>query len=175
MAPRYRHIAGRVRRCVGSVLDGRRDVPSDGGVELVDDVDRRILDALSADARQPAAAIARKLGLARSTVQERLVRLERTGVIAGYTVRLGPAATGRAVTAHVAITVDPKRASAVVGALATIAEVRSVHTVSGSYDLLAIVAGSSTADIDATLDAIGAIAGVDRTTSSILLRTRFDR
>lgn len=141
----------------------------------LEDVDQRIVDALSADARQPAAAIARKLGLARSTVQERIVRLERSGVIAGYTVRLGPAAAGRAVTAHVAITVDPKRAAAVVGALATLTQVRTVHTVSGSYDLLAVVAGESTAAIDAILDAIGAIAGVERTTSSILLRTRFDR
>ena len=141
----------------------------------LEDVDQRIVDALSADARQPVAAIARKLGLARSTVQERIVRLERSGVIAGYTVRLGPAAAGRAVTAHVAITVDPKRAGAVVGALATLTQVRTVHTVSGSYDLLAVVAGESTAAIDAILDAIGAIAGVERTTSSILLRTRFDR
>lgn len=141
----------------------------------LEDVDQRIVDALSADARQPVAAIARKLGLARSTVQERIVRLERSGVIAGYTVRLGPAAAGRAVTAHVAITVDPKRAAAVVGALATLTQVRTVHTVSGSYDLLAVVAGESTAAIDAILDAIGAIAGVERTTSSILLRTRFDR
>lgn len=140
-----------------------------------DPIDRQILDVLSADARQPAAAIARKLGLARSTVQERLLRLERTGVIAGYTVRLGPAATGRQVTAHVAITVDPKRASAVVGALATIAEVRTLHTVSGSYDLLAVVAAETTAAIDAILDRIGEIGGVERTTSSILLSTRFDR
>lgn len=140
-----------------------------------DPIDRQILDVLSADARQPAAAIARKLGLARSTVQERLLRLERAGVIAGYTVRLGPAATGRQVTAHVAITVDPKRASAVVGALATIAEVRTLHTVSGSYDLLAVVATETTAAIDAILDRIGDIGGVERTTSSILLSTRFDR
>jgi DNA-binding Lrp family transcriptional regulator len=141
----------------------------------MDPIDARILDVLSAEARQPAAAIARKLGLARSTVQERILRLERAGVIAGYTVRLGPAATGRQVTAHVAITVDPKRASAVVGALATIAEVRTVHTMSGTYDLLAIVAAETTSAIDAILDRIGEIDGVERTTSSILLRTRFDR
>lgn len=140
-----------------------------------DPLDRQILDLLAGDARQPAAAIARKLGLARSTVQERILRLERTGAIAGYTVRLGPAATGRQVTAHVAITVDPKRAASVVGALATIAEVRTVHTVSGSYDLLAIVAAETTSAIDAILDRIGEIAGVERTTSSILLSTRFDR
>lgn len=142
---------------------------------VTDPTDRQILDALSVDARQPAAAIARKLGLARSTVQERILRLERTGVIAGYTVRLGPEATGRQVTAHVAITVDPKHAASVVGSLATIAEVRTVHTVSGTYDLLAVVAGETTSAIDAILDRIGEIAGVERTTSSILLRTRFDR
>jgi DNA-binding Lrp family transcriptional regulator len=141
----------------------------------LDELDRRILDALAVEARQPAAAIARKLGLARSTVQERILRLERTGVITGYTVRLGPAATGRQVTAHVAITVDPKHAASAVVSLAAIAEVRTVHTVSGTYDLLAIVAAETTAAIDAILDRIGEITGVERTTSSILLSTRLDR
>jgi len=153
-----------------ALTDGMTD-----GLARLDRLDRRILDALSGDARAGASAIARRLGVARSTVQERILRLERGGVIAGYSVRLGPAATGRNVTAHVAITVDPKRASAVVGSLATIAEVRSLHTVSGPFDLIAIVAGPTTAVIDEALDRIGAIAGVARTTSSILLSTRFER
>jgi DNA-binding Lrp family transcriptional regulator len=146
------------------------------GVPL-DELDLRILRSLTEDSRQPASAVARRLGVARTTVQERLARLERSGVIAGYTVRLGPAAMdgARAVTAHVSITVDPKAASSVMGALSRLEEVRTVHTVSGPYDLIAVVSAPSTAAIDAVLDRIGAVPGVERTTSAILLTTRIDR
>jgi DNA-binding Lrp family transcriptional regulator len=141
----------------------------------VDQLDGRILDLLVENARTPVTAIARKLQVARSTVQERITRLERTGVVAGYTVRLGPAATGRRVSAHVSITVDPKRADHVQQTLRRIPGVRTLHTVSGPFDLIAVVAAETTADIDAVLDRIGNIVGVERTTSSIVLTTKFDR
>jgi DNA-binding Lrp family transcriptional regulator len=141
----------------------------------VDQLDRRILDLLVEDARVSTAALARQLGVARSTVQERITRLERTRVIAGYTVRLGPAATGRRVAAHVAITVDPKRSDHVQQTLRRIEGVRTLHTVSGPFDLIAVVAAETTAEIDAVLDRIGAIAGVERTTSAIILTTKLDR
>lgn len=141
----------------------------------MDQLDRRILDLLVEDARQSVTAIAKRVRAPRSTVQERVARLQRSGVIAGYTVRLGPGATGRAVTAHVAITVDPKRADHVQQTLRRIAGVRTLHTVSGPFDLIAIVAAASTDEIDTILDRIGAIPGVDRTTSAIVLTTKFDR
>jgi DNA-binding Lrp family transcriptional regulator len=55
----------------------------------LDPTDRRLLALLQADAREPVSSLARKLDLARSTVQERIARLERTHVIAGYTIRTG--------------------------------------------------------------------------------------
>ena len=53
----------------------------------LDQTDRQLLALLRTDAREPVASLARKLELARSTVQERIARLERTGVVAGYTIR----------------------------------------------------------------------------------------
>ncbi len=141
----------------------------------MDDLDQQILDLLVSDARQSVAMLARRLQVARSTLQERITRLERRGVIAGYTVRLGPAATGRRVSAHVAITIDPKRGEHVQQTLRRIAGVRTLHTVSGPFDLIAVVAAEGTAEIDDVLDRIGAIPGVERTTSSIVLTTKFDR
>jgi DNA-binding Lrp family transcriptional regulator len=141
----------------------------------VDDLDGRILDLLVDNARLSVTALARRLRVARSTVQERIARLERNGVIASYTVRLGPAATGRRVSAHVAITVDPKRAAHVQQTLRGIPGVRTLHTVSGPFDLIAVVAAETTAEIDAVLDRIGGVTGVERTTSSIILTTKFDR
>lgn len=141
----------------------------------MDDLDQRILGLLVEDARVPTALLARRLHVARSTLQGRIARLERDGVISGYTVRLGPAATGRRVTAHVAITVDPKRGEHVLQTLRRIAAVRTVHTVSGAVDLIAVVAAENTAEIDSALDRIGGIPGVERTSSSIVLSTKLDR
>ena len=141
----------------------------------VDALDTRIFDLLVEDARQSVTALAQRLRVARSTVQERIRRLERGGVVAGYTVRLGPAATGRRVTAHVAVTVDPKRSDHVQQTLRKIDGVRTLHTVSGPFDLIAVVAAETTAEIDSVLERIGAISGVERTTSAIVLTTKFDR
>jgi DNA-binding Lrp family transcriptional regulator len=141
----------------------------------MDNLDQRILDLLVDDARQSVTVMARRLQVARSTLQERIARLERSGVIVGYTVRLGSAATGRRVTAHVAITVDPKRGDHVQQTLRRIVGVRALHTVSGPFDLIALAAADSTAEIDCILDRIGGIPGVERTTSSIILTTKFDR
>ena len=74
----------------------------------IDSTDRQLLALLRSDAREPVAALARKLDLARSTVQERIARLERTGVIAGYTIRAGEDFADRQILAHVMISVDPK-------------------------------------------------------------------
>ncbi len=77
------------------------------------DADAKLIDLLRANAREPTASLARKLGLARSTVQERLARLEREGVVKGYTVRLADEAQANRLRAVVMIETDPKQADRV--------------------------------------------------------------
>lgn len=137
--------------------------------------DRRLLDLLRADARTPTAVLARKLGVARTTVVQRLQRLERDGVIAGYTVRLDPGRQARMLRVHVLLAIDPKRSDAVIRALRAIDEIRGVYAISGAFDLLAFVEGETTEVIDRVLDAIGALPGVDKTQSSLVLSVKFDR
>ena len=139
-----------------------------------DATDRQLIELLTANARMPAAALGRRLGLSRTTVQGRIERLERSGAILGYTVRTAAAADG-AVRAHVLITLAPKQTGAVEGMLRKLAPVRELHAVSGQVDLIAVVSGTSTAELDRVIDQIGALDGVLRTTSMILLSTRFSR
>ena len=141
----------------------------------MDDTDRKLLAALSENARWPAAELGRRLGLSRTTVQSRIERLERRGIITGYTARLSPEHERGAVRAHVMITVRPKEARAVEAALRGIPEVRVLQTVSGTFDMIAQMVADSTAAMDDLVDAIGALDGVERTTSSIVLSTKFDR
>lgn len=141
----------------------------------LDPTDRQLLALLRTDAREPVSSLARKLDLARSTVQERIARLERTGVIAGYTVRTGEDFAERQILAHVMIAVDPKMAASVTADLKKMPEVRSLAAISGTFDMMAELAAETTAKIDAVLDAIGHLKGVQKTMSSIVLSVKFER
>ena len=137
--------------------------------------DERLLSVLREDARASTAQIARRLRLSRTTVQSRIDRLEQQGVIAGYTVRTHEDYEQGQVRAHVLITVLPKKMPAVVKALRDITEVRSLHSVSGNHDLIAMVVVGGVSEMDVVTDAIGAVDGVERTNSAIILSTKFER
>ena len=137
--------------------------------------DRQLLDLLKVNAREPVAELARKLGVARTTVQERLRRLEESGAIAGYTVRLGQTAERPAITAHVLLSVSAKRADAVIRELKSLPPIRGVYALSGAFDYLAIIETGSTHDMDAILDRIGRLEGVAKTETSIVLSVKFER
>lgn len=141
----------------------------------ITDKDRELLALLGENARMPVATLARRLGLSRTTVQARLERLEREGVIAGYGVRLSEAFQSGLIRAHVLITIAPKTLPAVSVELSAIREVTMLHSVNGSFDLIAIVAAPSIAELDRLIDHIGALSGVERTLSSIILSTRIAR
>lgn len=141
----------------------------------LDDLDRRLLALVQTNARESTAALARRLGVARTTVLARLARLERDGVIVGYTARLAPDEGDRAVEAFVGIVTDPKQARLVTQRLAAMPELRQLCSVSGEFDYIARLRADTTARLDRLLDEIGEIDGVVRTTSSVVLALRVDR
>jgi DNA-binding Lrp family transcriptional regulator len=141
----------------------------------LDAIDERLLLALRENARAPTARLARLVGRSRTSVQSRIERLEKEGVIVGYGVRLAPEQELGAVRAHVMIKIGPKEARAVTAALRAIPAVRVLHSVSGDVDLIAVAATASVAEMDEVIDRIGALDGVERTTSSIILSTKFER
>lgn len=137
--------------------------------------DERLLSLLREDARAATAVIARKLGLSRTTVQNRIARLEQQGVIRGYTVRIDDELERNRIRAHILITVRPKQMPAVVKALQAMHEVRVLYSVSGGHDLIAMAVTTTVGEMDVLTDRIGAIDGVERTNSSIILATKFER
>jgi DNA-binding Lrp family transcriptional regulator len=141
----------------------------------MDDLDEHLLAKLREDARTPVAELARALGLSRTTVQSRLAKLERNGVIAGYAVKLAEAYAGGRVHAFIMLTVEPKQAVAVTAALRRMPGVRKLQSVSGPFDMVATAEAGNVAEIDGVIDEIGALPGVERTNSSIVLSTKFDR
>ncbi len=140
-----------------------------------DQTDRELIALLPANARESTANLARKLGVARTTVVARLARLEADGVLVGYTAKLGSDAADRGVQAFVGITVQPKAGREVVKRLSGLPELRQLASVSGEFDYMALLRAESTMRLDALRDEIGEIDGVIKTTSSVVLALRVDR
>lgn len=141
----------------------------------MDEMDRRLIEALRENARAPVATLARTLGLSRTTVQSRLERLERTGVITGYTLRLSEAHERGQIHAYILLTLSPKNAPSVVNAIRRLPAVRLLQSVSGPFDMIAEVVAPTVAEMDMVIDTLGALDGVERTTSSVVLSTKVDR
>lgn len=141
----------------------------------MDDLDLSILALLGADARISVATLSRKLKVARSTIQARLERLEVSGIIAGYTVKLGEAGRVGRIRATVLLAVEPRSQPNILSRLKALAAVESIHTTTGRVDLLIQVAAQSTTMLDEVLDTIGAITGVKSSESLIHLSTKMDR
>ncbi|MEM7425787.1 MAG: Lrp/AsnC family transcriptional regulator [Pseudomonadota bacterium] len=137
--------------------------------------DKQLLELLKVNARASVSEIARKLGVSRTTVQDRISRLESRGAIAGYTVRLGPGVHKGGVTAYVMIVFEPQQAARVVTELKTMAAIDTLESVSGKIDLMAKVTVESPEELDRMLDRIGATDGILSTESALVLSTKLDR
>lgn len=139
------------------------------------DIQARLLNLLKQNARRSTSSLAQELGISRTTVQDRLRKLEEQGIVSGYTVRLNKNYDRNLIRAHVMIRVLPKRQIEVVNQLRKMPHVSALHAISGIYDLLAILTAENTEIMDRHLDTIGELEGIERTETSILLSTKFDR
>ncbi|MBL4800506.1 MAG: Lrp/AsnC family transcriptional regulator [Emcibacter sp.] len=140
----------------------------------MDETDQKLINLLINNGRESMTALARMMGLSRSTVQDRLSRLEDRNIIAGYTIRLNENYKKRQITAHVLMVLNPKFADQILQNLKKIPLIKSVYAVSGIYDMIILVKAETTEEIDSTLDRIGRMEGVKKTTSSIVLSTKFE-
>ena len=141
----------------------------------LDTLDRQLIDLLKVNARLPIVKLAKALGCARSTAQLRLKALEDSGVITGYTVDVTVNKSRASIRAMVLISIDTKQEPEIMRALAKRHEIIKLYTVSGRYDLCAMLSTESTHELDAAIDKMRLIKGVVDTFSTILLSTKLDR
>ncbi len=141
----------------------------------MDQTDKKLLQLLKKNARASTTSLAGDVGLSRSTTQDRIRRLEKKGIIAGYTINLNESYGRRQIVAHVMISVHPKKAPIVVHALKKMINVQSLYAISGEYDLIAVLSSETTEEVDKTIDEMGELEGIEKTRSSIVLSTKFQR
>jgi DNA-binding Lrp family transcriptional regulator len=145
--------------------------PRFGAEETVDDTDRQLLALLRDNARTPVATLARKLHVARGTVQNRLARLENDGTIVGYTVRLRPQQESQQIRALTTVAVEGNRTDDVIRSLRGDPAVTALHTTNGRWDIVVELRAESLEAFDGVLGRIRLIEGISNTETSLLLST----
>ncbi len=149
----------------------------------MDDVDRSILSALTADARLPYRELGPRVGLSPNAAAARVRRLCRDGVIARFTVELGPAATGRGSTGTATlggpgleVVIDARLADGTtseefLAARGAFPELLDAVHLTGPYDLLLRAVVPDAAALDRFVRRLKTQGGVAQTSTRLALRT----
>ena len=141
----------------------------------MNNIDKRLLSLLRMNARMSTSELARQLGTSRSTVQSRLKRLEEKKIIGGYTIQYGSDYERKLITAYVLIKVAQKLTGKVYVSLNKIPQISALYSISGDYDLIAVITAESTEELSTLLDDVVNLSGIERTNSSVILETKFSR
>ena len=136
----------------------------------MDQTDHRLLSLLRHDARASIADLATALGVSRGTVTNRMAKMQRDGVITGYTVRLRPDSTPDEIHAWTSIAVEGHQ-QRVIHALLGEPGVAALHDTNGRWDLLAELRVANLAELSASLERIRGIPGVSASETSVHLQT----
>lgn len=137
----------------------------------LDALDQQLLGLLRADARTSTATLAKRLGVSRGTITNRIARLKREQVILGFTVKLRPDTQPEKVRAWMSIAVEGDRTPQVVKLLVGEPAVASLHDTNGEWDLLAELHAASVNELSLVLERVRGIKGIRATETSILLQT----
>jgi DNA-binding Lrp family transcriptional regulator len=137
----------------------------------MDALDHTLLGLLRVDARTSVADLAKALQVSRATVGNRIKRLEQSGVIVGYTVRLRPDTQLDHIKAWMSIAVEGDRTPHVVRTLLGEPAVMSLHDTNGRWDLLAELQANSIPELSEILERVRTIKGIETTETSIHLQT----
>ena len=137
----------------------------------MDDTDRKLIGLLRNDARASVASLAKALGVARGTVQNRMSRLGADGTIVGYTVRLKPDVEEQRMRAFMTVSVEGNQVDAVLKSLRGEPSVAALHSTNGRWDIVAELRADSLEGFDRALARIRLIEGISQSETSLLLST----
>lgn len=135
----------------------------------LDDKDLHLISLLRTNARTPVVNLAKHLGVSRATIQNRINKLERDGVILSYTIKLKPEAENHSVRLFINISVEAKNEAAIIRQLRGYPEVIAIHHTTGHWDLIAELRSQTLPDVNAILGEIRLFQGILQTETNLLL------
>ncbi|NVK24374.1 MAG: Lrp/AsnC family transcriptional regulator [Gammaproteobacteria bacterium] len=142
---------------------------------MLSEQDQKLLLMLRENARVSVSDLARALNLSRTTVQNRIAKLQQQKIINGFSVEYGSTYLSQLVSAHVLIKVRQHLTTNTNTALNKIPAVSELYAISGEYDLIAVIRAESLSQLNNVLDDIGNLDGIERTNSSVILDTKIKR
>jgi DNA-binding Lrp family transcriptional regulator len=142
---------------------------------MLTEKDEELLSILRCNARASISDIARATGVSRTAIQNRLNKLENNNVIKAYSVVLGNDYTSQLVSANVSLKVKPNLRQTICIALRKIHQISHIYSISGEYDLLVTIQAQTLEKLSAILNIVCSLEGIERTNSSIMLDTIFER
>jgi DNA-binding Lrp family transcriptional regulator len=137
----------------------------------MDETDHQLLSLLRQDARMSIADLSQKLAVSRGTVTNRVTKLEDTGVIVGYTVRVRPDVQHNVIKAWMSIAVEGNQTRVVIASLLGEPNIATLHDTNGRWDLLAELRAETLQELGKTLERIRLVKGISNTETSIHLET----
>lgn len=141
----------------------------------MDAVDRRLVDALRANARASYAELARLVGLSAPSVHERVAKLEAAGTLRGYHAAVAPEALGYAMSALISVFLTDKADMArVTDALVAVPEIEDCWSVAGEESFVVKVRVLDVGGLERLIGTLNGIKGVARTRTTVVLSTKFE-
>lgn len=142
----------------------------------IDDLDRNILMVLMVEGRVKWSALAEQFGVSAPAIADRVRRLEKAGVLAGYAAKLNPEVLGFGLVAFVTVTLEhPQYRQGFVDYVQANTRVQSCHHIVGDGDYLLKVCCRSTSELEQLLsEELKALPGVQQTRTTISLRSLKD-
>lgn len=142
---------------------------------MINEKDEELISILRCNARASVSDIARSLNVSRTAIQNRINKLENNGIIKSYSIELGKVYKNQLTSINVSLKVKPNLRKNVSIALRKIHQISTIYSISGEFDLLMIIEVQTLQDLSSILEVICNLDGVERTNSSIILDTIFER
>lgn len=136
------------------------------------DTEYQILQLLKKNARLPVNSIAQSVGVSRLTAQKKIKKLEESGQILGYTVKLKSEGFKHKIRGWMTINALANKEEAAIGKMTKIPEITAIYTTNGKWDLAAEITANTLEDFDRAVSKLRAIDGVEYTETSLLLSSR---
>ncbi len=141
------------------------------GNYMIDDTDRKIIHVLQKDGRASLRKISEEVGVALGTVSNRVNRMERSGIITGYSVRLDPEKVGWSLNVVIGLRIEKGRLIEIQEKISRDYRVCGVYDVTGDYDSMVIARAKDREDLDDLIKNVMSVDGIERSLTQLVLNT----
>ena len=137
-----------------------------------DSADYKIIQILKKNARLPISSISQEIGVSRVTVQKKIRKLEKNGIITGYTAKLNSDSFSHKVKGWILINAEANKEEKAIKSMMKLPEITGLYTTNGKWDLAAEITSTNLEDFDRAISLLRSINGILETETSLLLSSR---